>query len=91
MWASMNTKIHRQYEKYTSENEILLHLQEFFCEHSTTARYEIAKRLFHAKMKEGEDVGVHVISMIRGIEELENLDFKMDSYLQLDMILQSLP
>ena len=30
-------------------------------------------------------------SMIRAIEELESLDFKLDSFLQLDMILQSLP
>ena len=42
-------------------------------------------------MKEGEDVGVHVNSMIRAIEKLESLDFKMDSHLQLDMILQSFP
>ena len=41
-------------------------------------------------MKEGEDIGVHVNSMIRAIEELESLDFKLDSLLQLDMILQSL-
>ena len=91
MWASMSTEIHRQNEKYTSANEILLHLQELFGEHSRTARYEISKRLFRAKMKEGEDVGVHVNSMIRAIEELESLDFTMDSHLQLDMILQSLP
>ena len=42
-------------------------------------------------MKEGEDVGVHVNSIIRAIEELESLNFTMDSHLQLDMILQSLP
>ena len=43
MWASMSTELHRQYEKYTSTNEILLHLQELFGEHSRTARYEISK------------------------------------------------
>ena len=91
MWASMSTELHRQHEKYTSENEILLHLQELFGEQSRTARYEIFKQLFHTKMKEGEDIGVHVNSMISVIEELESLDFKMDSHLQLDMILQSLP
>ena len=26
IWASMSTKLHRQHEKYTSTNEILLHL-----------------------------------------------------------------
>ena len=87
MWASMSTELHWQHEKYTSVNKILLHLQELFGEHSRTARYEISKRLFRAKMKEGEDVGVHVNSMIRAIEELESLDFTMDSHLQLDMIL----
>ena len=91
MWASMTTELHRQHEKYTSAHEILLHLQELFGEHSRTARYEISKRLFRAKMKEGEDVGAHVNSMIRSIEELESLDFSMDFHLQVDMILQSLP
>ena len=91
MWASISTELYRQHEKYTSANEILLHLQELFGEHSRTARYEISKQLFCAKMKEGEDVGVHVISMIRAIEELESLDFTMDFHLQLDMIQQSLP
>ena len=56
----MSTELHRQYEKYTSANEILLYLQELFGEHSRTARYEISKRIFHATMKEGEDVGVQV-------------------------------
>ena len=87
MWASMSTELHRQHEKYTSANEILLHLQELFGEHSKTARYKISKRIFCATMKEGKDVGVHMNSMIRAIEELESLDFKLDSLLQLDMIL----
>ena len=32
--------------------------------------YEISKRLFRAKMKEGEDFGAYVNSIIRSIEEL---------------------
>ena len=64
MWASMTTEIHRQHKKYNSAREILLYLQELFGEHSRTARYEISKRIFRAKMREGEDVGVHVNSMI---------------------------
>ena len=79
MWASMSTELHRQHEKYTSANKILLHLQELFGEHSRTTRYEISKRIFCATMKEGEDVGVHINSIIRAIEELESLDFIMDS------------
>ena len=91
MWASMNTEIHRQHEKYTSAREILLHLQELFGEQSKTTRFEISKWLFYAKKREGEDMGAHVNSMIRAIEELESLDFIMNFHLQLDLILQSLP
>ena len=50
---------------YTSAKEILLYLQELFGEHSRTARYEISKWLFCAKMREREDIGAHVNSMIR--------------------------
>ena len=42
-------------------------------------------------MKEGEDVGAHVNSMIRSIEELQSLDFTMNAQLQIDLILQSFP
>ena len=78
-WAFMSTELHRQHMKYTSGNKILLHLQELFGEHSRIVRYEISKRIFCATMKEGKDVGVHVNSMIRAIEELESLDLKLDS------------
>ena len=70
MWAFMSNEIHRQHEKYTNAKEILLHLQELFGEQSRAARYEISKWLFRAKIKEGEDVGAQVNSMIRSIEEL---------------------
>ena len=67
MWAFMSNEIHRQHEKYTNAKKILLHLQELFGEHSMTARYEISKWLFRAKMKEGEDIGAHVNSIIHSI------------------------
>ncbi len=41
-------------------------------------------------MHEGQDVGEHVHTMIRLIEQLEVLDFSMDFSLQMDLILQSL-
>ena len=41
-------------------------------------------------MTESEDVGVRVNSMIRSMEELESLNFKMDFHLKLDLIPQSL-
>ena len=83
----MSTEIHRQYEKYDSAKEILLHLHELFSEQSRTARSELSKRLFLAKIREGEDVEVHVNSMIRWMEELESLDLTIDFHLQLDLIL----
>ena len=77
--------------KYTYAKENLLHLQELFGEESRTARYEISKRLFYAKIKECEDVAVQENSMIRAIEKLDSLDFSTDFHLQLDWILLSLP
>ena len=77
--------------KYTYAKENLLHLQELFGEESRTARYEISKRLFCAKIKECEDVAVQENSMIRAIEKLDSLDFSTDFHLQLDWILLSLP
>ena len=65
----------------TNVKEILLHLQELFGEQSRTTRYEISKRLFRAKMKEGEDVGAHMNSIIHSIEELQSLDFMMNAQL----------
>ena len=41
----------------------------------------MSKRLFHAKMKEGDDIGAYVNSKIRSTKELENLDFTMDAQL----------
>ena len=81
MWASILTEIHRQHEKYDSAKEILLHLQELFGEQSITVRYEISKQLFRAKMREGEDVGAHVNSMIISIKELTSLEIIIDFHL----------
>ena len=77
----MSNEIYRQHEKYINAKKILLHLQELFGEQSRTTRYEILKRLFRAKMREGEDVGAQVNSMIRSIEEPESLEFIMDFHL----------
>ena len=87
----MSNELKCQHEDIKIAHQILAHLQELFGEHSRTARYEISKQLFHTKMKKGEDVGAHMNSMIRSMEELESLDFTMDFHIQVDMILQSLP
>ncbi|KAL6516472.1 hypothetical protein OROGR_019777 [Orobanche gracilis] len=89
MMASMSNELQRAHEEMTSTRQILSHLTELYGEHSRTARHEIFKELFCAKMKESEKVGEH--KMISMIERLEALDFKMHESLQTDLILQSLP
>ena len=91
MLASMTNELQKQHENMKTASEVLLHLKELYGEQSRSARYEISKQLFQAKMPEGSDVGTHVQRMIRLIEQLENLEFYMDFNLHLDLILQSLP
>ncbi|KAL6494286.1 hypothetical protein OROGR_031086 [Orobanche gracilis] len=91
MMGSMNNELQRAHEKMTSARQILAHLTELYGEHSRTARYDISKQLFSARMKGGEKVGDHVLKMISMIERLEVLNFLMDVSLQIDLILQSLP
>jgi hypothetical protein len=68
MLASMSNELQKQHENMNKARDILLHLQELYGEQSRTARYEISKQLFRAKMSEGADVGAHVHKMIRLIE-----------------------
>ncbi|XP_039134207.1 uncharacterized protein LOC120271590 [Dioscorea cayenensis subsp. rotundata] len=91
MLASMSSDLQSSHEKMSDARSVLLHLQELYGEHSRTARYEISRELFRAKMSEGGEVGEHVLKMISMIERLEALDFSMDYNLQVDLILQSLP
>ena len=91
MLASMTNELQKQYENMQNESEILLHLQELYSEHSSTARYEISKQLFRMRMSEGHNIKEHVHKMIQLIEQLEHLDFNMDFQLQTNLILQSLP
>ena len=89
--GSMTNELQRSHDKMTTARAILAHLVELYGEHSRTARYEISKELFGAKMREGEKLGDHVLKMISRIERLEALDFTMNPHLQTDLILQSLP
>ncbi|XP_039131865.1 uncharacterized protein LOC120268606 [Dioscorea cayenensis subsp. rotundata] len=91
MLAFMSSDLQSSHEKMSDARSVLLHLQELYGEHSRTARYEISRELFMAKMSEGGEVGEHVLKMISMIERLEALDFSMDYNLQVDLILQSLP
>ncbi|XP_021688599.2 uncharacterized protein LOC110670745 [Hevea brasiliensis] len=87
----MTNQLQKQYEKMQTSPAILHHLQELFGKNSRMARYEISKQLFRKKIHEEQDVGEHVLDMIRLIEQLEALDFTIDFSLPTDLILQSLP
>ena len=69
--------------------DILTHLQELYGEQSRAARFEVSKRFFKTKMREGQSVHDHGLTMIKDLEELEKLGMNMDKELQVDLILQS--
>ena len=53
--ASMNNELQRQHDSMDTQS-ILLNLKELYGEHSRTARYEISKQLFYARMIEGTSI-----------------------------------
>ena len=71
-------------------HSILLNLKELYGEQSRTARYEISKQLFRARMTEGSSVQNHVLMVIDLITRLGQLGFVMDGELSQNLILQSL-
>ena len=90
MLASMSNELQRQHDGMEPQS-ILLNLKELYGEQSRAARYEISKQLFRARMSEGSSVQAHVLRMIDLITRLGQLGFFMDSELNQDLILQSLP
>ena len=60
---------------------ILFNLKKLYGEQSRTARYEISKKLFRARMTEGISVQMHVQKMIDLITHLGQLGFVMDGEL----------
>ncbi|OAY70105.1 Retrovirus-related Pol polyprotein from transposon TNT 1-94, partial [Ananas comosus] len=87
----MSNELQRQHEDMKTAKEMLTHLKELYGEQSRSARFEVSKRLFKAKMHDGQSVHDHCLTMIKDLEELEKLGVKMDKELQVDLILQSLP
>ena len=86
----MSNELQRQHDSMDTQS-ILLNLKELYGEQSRTARYEISKQLFHARMTEGTSVQDHVLMVINLITRLGQLGFVMDGELNQDLILQSLP
>ena len=63
MLASMSNELQRQHDSMDTQS-ILLNLKELYGEQSRTARYEISKQLFRARMIEGTSVQDHVLMVI---------------------------
>ena len=89
MLASMRNEWQMQHEQMDPQS-VLLHLKELYGEQSRTARYELSKQLFRARMVKGTPIEAYVLKMINLIEDLGRLGFAMDEELSLDLILQSL-
>ena len=58
-----------------------------FGEQSRAAKYQVTKRLFKAKMRDGQSVQDHCLMMIKDMKELEKLEVRLDLDLQNDIIL----
>ena len=58
-----------------------------FGEQSCIAKYQVTKRLFKAKMHDGQTVQDHCLMMIKNLKELEKLGVKLDQDLHNDIIL----
>ena len=91
MMASISPELQKQHEPMSSAPDIFLHLQELYGEQSRTAKYNIVKDPFKARMNEGSSVTDHTLKMINHIEQLKKLDVIIEADMCLDIILQSLP
>ena len=49
------------------------HLQELYGKQSHIAHFEVSKRLFNFKIREGQSVHDHYLTMIKDLEELKKL------------------
>ena len=69
---------------------MITHLQKLYGEQSRTVCFEVSKRLFNLKMREGQSIHEHYITVIKDSEELGKLGLDMQKKLQMNLILQSL-
>ena len=69
MLASMTNELQRQHESMDTQS-ILINLKDLYGEQSRTARYEVSKQLFRARMIEGTSIQEHVLKVIDLITRL---------------------
>ena len=68
--AYMSNDLPQQHEDMRTARKMLVHLQKLYGEQSYTARFEVFRRFFRAKMHDGQSVNDHCLIMIKDIEEL---------------------
>ena len=84
--ASMSNALQCQHENMKTARDILNHLQELYNDQSRTACFEVSKRLFKAKMRDGQSVHDHGLTIIKDLKKLEKLGMTMHKELQMDLI-----
>ena len=78
MLDAMSDDLQCQDENIMTIHQMLAKLQEFFGEQSRTAKYQVCQRLFKVKMRDGQSVQDHCLTMIKDLQELEKLDIILD-------------
>ena len=89
MLAYMTSELQKQHEAmdfYT----IVFHMRELFGEQAISKRFEVSKLLFCSKMAHGTSPVQYALKMNGYIVRLEQLGFKIDHELSIDLILTGL-
>ena len=71
--TSVSNELQSQHEHMPTARAMITHLQELYGKQSRTSCFEVSKRLFNLKMREGQSVNEHCMTVIKDIEELEKL------------------
>ena len=90
MLASMSLELQKQHKAMTA-HVIVIHLEELFHEQARSKMFEVSKMLFRSKMEEGTSPVQHALKMHEHIERLNQLGYRMDFELSVDLILAKLP
>ena len=68
----MINELQSQHEHMPTARAMITHLQELYDEQRHTACFEVSKRLFNLKMREGQSVHKHHMIVIKDIEGLKS-------------------
>ena len=73
MLASMSNELQSQYEHISTARAMITHLQKLYSKQSRTTHFEVLKKLFNSKIRKGQSVYEHCLTMIKDLKELEKL------------------